>query len=112
MEDWPKWLQLTGAGTKLFFLDKETVLYRVGDSVSAAATNTFYSTRFMDSRKLFYLLELRSELVSRGMKKLKAGYDREFLRYDLTLALLGNKKTAWTSFCRHIISRFLKIFVR
>lgn len=112
MEDWPKWLQLTGAGTKLFFTDKETVLYRVGDSVSAAATNTFYSTRFMDSRKLFYLTELRAELVSRGMKKLKAGYDREFLRYDLTMALLGNKKTPWTSFCRHVISRFLKIFVR
>lgn len=66
----------------------------------------------MDSRKLFYLMELRRELVERNMKKLKARYDREFLRYDLTMALLGNRETALNSFLRHIISRFLKIFIR
>lgn len=112
MEDWPKWLELTGKGKKLFFMNEETVLYRVGDSVSSTSKNTFYSARFMDSRKRFYLLELRPELVSRGMKKLKARYDREFLRYDLVMALFDNKRTPWSSFCRHVISRFLKIFVR
>ena len=112
MEDWPKWLELTGKGKKLFFMDEETVLYRVGDSVSSTSKSTFYSARFMDSRKRFYLLELRPELVSRGMKKLHARYDREFLRYDLVMALFDNKRTHWSSFCRHVISRFLKIFVR
>lgn len=113
MEDWPKWLELTAAGIKLFFMDEETVLYRIGgNSVSSTAEKTFYSPRFMDSRKLFYLMELRRELVERNMKKLRARYDREFLRYDLTMTLLGNRKTALNSFLRHIISRFLKIFVR
>lgn len=112
MEDWPKWYALTKLGEKIYFLEKPTVLYRVGDSVSAANAQTFYSPRFMDSRKLFYLMELRAELIQLGKSKLKARYDREFLRYDLMMALFNNRKTAWSSFCRHIISRFLKIFVR
>lgn len=112
MEDWPKWINATNSGVKLFFLDKETVFYRVGDSVSSTAASVFYSSRFMDSRKLFYLHELRSELTKRGMKKLRAKYDREFLRYDLLMALFDNKKTWWSSVCRHLISRFLKVFVR
>ncbi|MCR5183301.1 MAG: glycosyltransferase [Opitutales bacterium] len=110
MEDWPQWCRLTRAGTRLFFADRETVLYRVNAaSVSTTKNDSFYSVRFMETRKMFFIRELRKYLQELGEQKQIRKYEREFLLFDFCIHVLKNRKNAWTSLVRHLFSRFLKI---
>ena len=110
MEDLPQWCKLTRAGTRLFFMDKLTVLYRVNSgSVSTTQNENFYSVRFMESRKLFFICELRNYLKELGEEKQICKYEREFLLFDFVMFAFKNKKNVWTSFWKHVVSRILKM---
>lgn len=111
MEDLPQWCKLTVAGTRLYFMDKLTVLYRVNSgSVSTTQNENFYSVRFMESRKLFFICEWRNYLLEINEKQLARRFERDFLLFDLLCYCFNNRRTKWTSLGRHIISRILKIF--
>lgn len=110
MEDLPQWCKLTRAGTRLYFMDKLTVLYRVNSaSVSTTQNENFYSVPFMESRKLFFICELRNYLKELDEKKQIRKYEREFLLFDFVMFAFKNKKTGWTSFWKHMVSRILKM---
>lgn len=110
MEDLPQWCKLTRAGIRLYFMDKLTVLYRVNSgSVSTTQNENFYGVRFMESRKLFFICELRNYLKELGEEKQICKYEREFLLFDFVMFAFKNKKTAWTSFWKHVVSRILKM---
>lgn len=53
MEDYPQWINLTKNGFKLYFFDKETILYRITDSMSKHV-KYFYNSKFMDTKFNFY----------------------------------------------------------
>lgn len=113
MDDFPKWCQLTRSGIQLHFMDVVTVLYRINpQSVQARDSKTFYSVRFMESQKLFFLLELRHILKNFGENNRIRKYERNFLLFDFVRVALKNKKNLFSSFCKHAFSRFLKIAIR
>lgn len=52
VDDWPRWVRLTKGGTKLYFMDVNTVHYRViGSSMSHGRVNS----PFQRSQMLFYI---------------------------------------------------------
>lgn len=52
LEDWPKWIELSGKGVKFNFIDKQLVRYRISnDSIS---TGNFFSESFTRSLFLLY----------------------------------------------------------
>lgn len=53
LEDWPKWIRLLQLGEKFYFLDKETVSYRV---IGGISVDTRLSMDFFRSNVLFDLL--------------------------------------------------------
>lgn len=115
-EDWPMWYTLTKCGVHLDILDKVTVLYRQHPlSIMRHSKHRYYSTRFWDSEKLFYLIEVRPVLMKSAatnleVKKRLRKLDRRYLRYDLVCFLLHNKRNLITAPFYHVISRILKIF--
>lgn len=110
MEDLPEWCKLTKLGIHFAFLNKRTLLFRVkSGSASAFKDGYFYPARFMESRKLFFIHELRKYLSDIGETKQIRKYEREFLTFDFVMFLFKNKKNPWASFWKHIFSRILKI---
>lgn len=110
MEDLPQWCKLTRAGTHLYFMDKLTVLYRRNSgSITAIRNENFYSERLMESLKLFFTYELKNYLKELGATKQIHKWERKFLLFDFVMFAFKNKKTMWTSFWRHVVSRILKM---
>ena len=56
MEDWAKWINITAKGERLWLVDKETAIYRMGDN--ALSTQTTPSPRFQLAMAQLYLLYL------------------------------------------------------
>lgn len=54
-EDWPFWLKATSNGKKFYFLNEETVFYRIHDkSVYSGAENKFVISPFFSTEKIIY----------------------------------------------------------
>lgn len=55
IEDWPKWINVLRAGVPMHFLDKDIVLYRIGNGIS---TRRRSSLKYFESERLmcFYYL--------------------------------------------------------
>lgn len=79
-EDWPLWLKITHAGHKFFFLNKNTVKYRLS-SVSACHVNTdcYIPMRENDIYEFFYKTYLEKESAS--LTKWKIGYRIKVFRF-------------------------------
>lgn len=113
LEDLPQWCKSTKSGEKLTFCDEQTVLYRVNSGgISCTRERAFYSERFMESRRLFFLREWRGYLKELGFEANIKKIEREFLLFDFTRLVLKNRKNKLTSFLRHLFSRILKMTVR
>jgi alpha-1,3-rhamnosyltransferase len=62
-EDWPFWLKLTQHGKKFYFLNEETVLYRIHEkSVYSVTENKFLISPFHSVEKSIYQKYIRSTL--------------------------------------------------
>lgn len=113
MEDFPEWCRLSRAGIKFYFFPEATVLYRVNsDSISSENKKTFYPLRLWETRRLFFLLEWRDYLLELGLPEEAKRRERDFLIFDFLRLVFKNRRTAAASLFRHILSRFLKAFLR
>ncbi|MBW1657695.1 glycosyltransferase [Flavobacterium quisquiliarum] len=62
-EDWPFWLKLTLNGKKFYFLNKETVLYRIHEkSVYSGNENKFFINPFYTVQKSIYEKYIRENI--------------------------------------------------
>jgi len=52
LEDWPKWINVLKKGIKLFYMNKETVLYRIHEK--SLSNIDIASMKFYESNRLFY----------------------------------------------------------
>lgn len=67
MEDWAKWINITAKGEKLWLVNKETAIYRMGDN--ALSTQTLPSPRFQLAMAQLYLLYLFTPQWKFGNKR-------------------------------------------
>lgn len=93
MEDYPKWFHITQSGEKLYFFDKVTALYRVGESLSHSQ-KFFYNTKYMDSAYDFFVNERAALMKEKGYKEAYKNYSNAFKLYHLTLKL-GINEVTW-----------------
>ncbi len=95
IEDLPLWLRLTKAGYRLCFNDRETVRYRVSDSISKS------SSRFVNLAFLHDLIAIHKQqapLTSDGIRYHYLRFERGLGLYS-TLAiskLCGNRRSAFS----------------
>lgn len=109
VEDAPMWIRLTRDGIKLHFLNKTTVIYRMGDSL-ANNNSGFFSQKFAESANLFFWNE-RLKYI-REMNLIKA-YDRHrkdmFLR-DVAELFFHNKRNKINNTIYKIIEYCIRKF--
>lgn len=105
-EDLPKWINLLRAGVKLYFIDKELVLYRVGSGVSTGV----YNSRFVISSRmfrLFYVFPYKYEKNPNEALNELADYEINLLKiYDQYIEL---KNSTSIKLYSHIVSFLWKL---
>lgn len=83
MEDWAKWINITAKGEKLWLVDKETAIYRMGDN--ALSTQLTLSPRFQLAMSQLYLLYMFSPQWKYGNKR------KAIRRYAYAKAIVTQK---------------------
>lgn len=83
IEDWPKWINITKAGTHLDFMDDDVVKYRIHASSSGSQTS---SPLFLKSFALVYLYYCYEYRMKNGNKR------NEILNYLRAKSLTSNKQ--------------------
>lgn len=84
LEDWPRWIQLVGAGIKFNFIDTFIAKYRISGSVSICS-GTMYSESFRRSLALLYIY-YQHEPAKRFIGKRKA-----WVKYVECQKMVSNK---------------------
>lgn len=107
-EDWPQWFHLTARGEKLYFFDKETVLYRKEDSLSRANGKCFVNPRFFDSYKTFFYTD-RYEALKKLNPDAAQTLRKEFIIGEIGVVYLHNRRNSFTKGILFIIKRILGI---
>ena len=94
IEDWPLRLQLTLKGYKIYFMQKETVMYRIGNSVSHTS-KYFYNVNHIKQIRI-----LKRKLVYPNLSYLHIFYYLnellENIRYKIIIDYFRNKKNILT----------------
>lgn len=103
LEDWPYWLRLTQKGVRLNYFEKDTVLYRVGNSLRSSDSRTFVYPRFFDSLKAFFYAERYPALMELDPSEAHR-LRKEFLLGEIAVVLLKNK--------RNLFSRSILMFFK
>lgn len=106
LEDAPMWVNLTKAGNKIYYFDKITAYYRVGESMTTG-NKRFYSLAYAESVMLFFWNDMFPSI-----KKLKLeeayNYNRRFLlTIEFATSVLKNKKNPITNFIFLVVRRFI-----
>lgn len=109
LDDYPMWLKLTRNGYKLSYLPQETVLYRVGESVSNSSM-FYYSHNFMRSKTLFFWNECLDFFKEENMQEAYNKYRKMLLLYELTEAFLQNKPSLFHNIIRNIMNVMIRLF--
>lgn len=112
MEDYPQWIKLTQKGYKLHFMNKETVAYRIGESVSRAKKEQLYDIPHKETEYAFQdsiraeRLKYHPEIVRRQ------DFERKVFYFFTTH--LKNKKNIFTLLIKNLLIRthnfILKIY--
>lgn len=108
-EDYPYWLMLTNQGYKLHILFKETVQYRIGNSLSHRTVD-YYSRKYMSTRSLFFWNECYEYFRQENLLDAYNNYRRLLLKYELTEAFTQNKRNIFNSLKVRIMNFFVDRF--
>ena len=100
-EDYPKWIDFTKNGIKLYLMDKITVFYRYSESLSNSFVS-FYNPRFMESQMLHFYLDRKKLLEERGYIDIIKDEELKFLTYLFSKIVLRNKRNILTRFLRRM----------
>jgi len=118
IEDRPMWLKILSSGHKIHFLNKVTIKYRVGESISMS-NESFYNVKFRLQQNVIY----ENEIYPRA-----SNYHRLWLKYDryieniilkiiqVTTKNKNNKKSIYiyrlcSLFRPAYVSRIVKLYV-
>ena len=104
IEDWPLRLLFTKNGAKIYFLEEDTVLYRIADSVSHSS-KTLYNYNHLKQTEI-----LKRTLIYPNVKKWDIIYYSSELIEKLRYFLIVNINNNQISKKNVIINRFLMIF--
>ena len=88
IEDWPFWLKLTYNNEKMYLLDKTTVKYRIGESLSKLK-KTILNEKAFSSKKLVYKYYLKDNCNF----LLRWHYFLEFFILEFIFKLLKNRRS-------------------
>lgn len=102
LEDWPYWLRLTKKGVRPGYFEKDTVLYRVGNSLRSSDSGSFVCPRFFDSVKAFFYAERYPALMELDPSEAHR-FRKEFLLGEIAVVLLKNRRNL---FSRSILMLF------
>lgn len=106
LEDYPMWLNITQKGFRIYFMNKLTVHYRIGESVTRSNIR-FFSPIYRDSFLTFYWSEL-NQLIKQENNQKAYDYNRKkLLMYEIQSVLFHNRY----SFLGNLIMRFIRCFV-
>lgn len=85
LEDWPKWIALLRKKVNFYFLDEETVMYRLGENSISTSVNV--SDKYRQSLELFYIhYQFKDDF---RMRK------REAIKHYLRSKVLTNGNLFW-----------------
>ena len=101
IEDLPLWLKITKKGIKLHGIDKNTVYYRLDDSISHNLTK-IVNVDYLNSKKQMYKLLIWPEL---SLKYILLTWDKkiELFILDMGLSLFNNKRTKYFTIFSKVI---------
>lgn len=89
-EDWPFWLKLTHHGKKFYFLNEETVLYRIHEkSVYSGSENKFFINPYYIVQKEIYEKYIRKNI--NPLEKLIFDYHYNLMEYFFKFNNLPSK---------------------
>lgn len=103
MEDYPLWLKFTKNGIKLYFLDKETVMYRMHNQSTMNNQKAFINVKFFEGRKIFYYNEIKPFLAKKDIL-FKWHKEVEIFKNFVGIYLFKNKRNKFTSIIYKIIN--------
>lgn len=107
MEDYPQWINLTKKGIRLSFMNKPTVMYRMGDSVTRSKAKIF-SPLYRDSYCKFFWDVLNPEIKKAGLVD-AYNYQRKILfMYDINSFIFNNRKNKVVTLMARVIAGLLK----
>ncbi|WP_283597174.1 glycosyltransferase family 2 protein [Photobacterium phosphoreum] len=104
IEDLPLWLRITAKGNKLDFLDKSTVKYRIGNSLSNSS-DRLVNLQFIDQIETLHK-ELIWPKLSFKNKWRKLDKMIDFFSWRITAKIFKNKKNTYSVFFRYLIILF------
>lgn len=94
LEDYPLWLKITQAGYKIYYLPKDTVLYRIHNSISSPRTSLINERYLASKVSFFYMVKIF--LYPPEMKNYKEKERKALLFYEIGVAFLNNKISIWS----------------
>ena len=107
MEDYPQWINLTKKGVHLYFMNRPTVMYRMGDSVTRSKAKIF-SPLYRDSYCKFFWDVLNPEIKKAGLVD-AYNYQRKILyMYDINSFIFNNRKNKVVTLMTRVIAGLLK----
>lgn len=105
-EDYPQWFHLTKNGIRLCYFNKQTVYYRVGESLLNPGNHRFVNEKFHYSVEAFFYFE-RVPVLLKTNPELVKRIQREFFLGDTAILLLKNRR----NFITKVILFFFKLFL-
>lgn len=111
MEDIPMWVNLTKRNIKLYFLNKDTVVYRVHESVSNSNASLI-GTKFTETCNLYSWCESLRYCREYDQPEAYNTIRQDIFLRDLAVALFKNKKNFITSRLYSIVIKIVRHFVR
>lgn len=106
-EDYPKILDLTHKGFRLFYMDKVTVKYRIGNTLSNSI-DYFYNKNFIESQILYFYHVKKQYLIEHNLLKEIKRNEKTWFIYFFTIIVLRNKRNNCTRIIRKIVSLIIK----
>lgn len=110
LEDLPLWLKLTRAGHKLYFMNKETVYYRISNSLSNSVSR-LVNIDFIQQVHLVHRKEIWPYLPKSQMWRI---YDKqvEYISWLIPYKLFNNKRNFFSLSVHYILSCFRPVAVK
>lgn len=107
MEDTPLWIKLTGNGYRIYFMNKETMMYRQHESLSKSSKR-FFSPLFYSSNVLFFWNERVNFIREYNLNDAYQYNRKAFFMCDVADLLFNNRRNAFTNVLYKTIYWFVK----
>lgn len=96
MEDTPLWIKLTGNGYRIYFMNKETMMYRQHESLSKSSKR-FFSPLFYSSNVLFFWNERVKYIREYNLNDAYQYNRKAFFMSEVADLLFNNHRNAITN---------------